>query len=81
MHTTRPIYRKALLANLLDLAGSQKVESRNTRFLDRLPISFLNPWCDGKLARPINGHKEIQVAFGCLGLGNIDVKKSRWDNV
>ncbi len=37
----------------------------------RLSVSRCNPWSDGELGCSVNAHKEIELAYSRLNLGNV----------
>ena len=41
----------------------------------RLSVSCCNELSDGKLGRSVNAHKEIELAFGRLHLGDVDMEE------
>lgn len=53
--------------------GFQEVFEKLPR---RPSISPVNQLCDSKLARAIDADEQVQLAFGGLHLGNIDVKEA-----
>jgi hypothetical protein len=40
-----------------------------------LSVSRCNELCDGEFGRSVNAHKEIELTFSRLHLGNVDVKE------
>lgn len=43
--------------------------------LGRLSVSSCNELSDGELGRSVNPHKEIELAFGRLHLGDVDMEE------